>query len=150
MIRDSRGILYVGTYNGLARWDSNNNKFTKVKAGIDNPNLKNLFVNCLLESPDNSSIYIGSEGTLYEYTPVNDAWKKIAALENNNIKSMAKGHNDHILIGTDNGVFVGIKTPYVIIVMIQGKNLVCQITRYGVFLPTETIISGQDMRGAFQ
>lgn len=105
MIRDSRGILYVGTYNGLARWDSNTNKFTKVKAGIDNPNLKNLFVNCLLESPDNSSIYIGSEGTLYEYTPVNDTWKKIAALENNNIKSMAKGHNDHILIGTDNGVF---------------------------------------------
>lgn len=105
MIRDSRGILYVGTYNGLARWNSNTNKFTKVKEGIDNPNLKNLFVNCLLESPDNSSIYIGSEGALYEYTPVNDTWKKITALENNNIKSMAKGHNDHILIGTDNGVF---------------------------------------------
>ena len=105
MIRDSRGILYVGTYNGLARWNSNTNKFTKVKAGIDNPSLRNLFVNCLLESPDNSSIYIGSEGTLYEYTPANDTWKKITALENNNIKSMAKGHNDHILIGTDNGVF---------------------------------------------
>lgn len=105
MIRDSRGILYVGTYNGLAGWNSNTNKFTKVKAGIDNPNLKNMFVNCLLESPDNSSIYIGSEGALYEYTPVNDTWKKITALENNNIKSMAKGHNDHILIGTDNGVF---------------------------------------------
>ncbi len=105
ILRDSRGILYVGTYNGLARWNSNTNKFTKVKAGINNPNLKNLFVNCLLESPDNSSIYIGSEGSLYEYTPVNDTWKKITALENNNIKSLAKGPNDHILIGTDNGVY---------------------------------------------
>lgn len=105
MIRDSRGILYVGTYNGLARWNSGTNEFTKLKAEVDNPNTKNLFVNCLLESPDNSSIYIGSEGALYEYTPVNDTWKKVAILENNNIKSMAKGHNDHILIGTDNGVF---------------------------------------------
>lgn len=105
MLRDSRGILYVGTYNGLARWNSNTNKFTKVAAKIDNTNLKNLFVNCLLESPDNSRIYIGSEGSLYEYTPVNDTWKKVSALENNNIKSLARGHNGHILIGTDNGVF---------------------------------------------
>ncbi len=105
ILRDSRGILYVGTYNGLARWNSNANKFTKVKARIDNPNLKNMFVNCLLESPYNSNIYIGSEGSLYEYSPVNDTWKKITSLENNNIKSMAKGHNGHILIGTDNGMF---------------------------------------------
>ena len=105
LLRDSRGILYAGTYNGLARWNSTTNKFTKVKEAMDPLGLKNLFVNCLLESPDNSRIYIGSEGSLYEYTPVNDTWKKITALEHNNIKSMAKGHNDHILIGTDNGVF---------------------------------------------
>lgn len=105
ILRDSRGILYVGTYNGLARWNSKNGKFTKVQADLENSDSRNLFVNCLLESPDNGSIYIGSEGSLYEYTPVNDTWKKIAVLENNNIKSMAKGLNDHILIGTDNGVF---------------------------------------------
>lgn len=105
IMRDSRGILYAGTYNGLARWDSNIDNFTRVNADIDNPEMKNLFVNCLLESPDNGSIYIGSEGSLYEYTPVNDAWKRIAALENNNIKSLAKS-SSHILIGTDNGVFV--------------------------------------------
>lgn len=105
ILRDSRGILYAGTYNGLARWDSQANRFTKVKAGIDIPDLKNLFVNCLLESHDNSCIYIGSEGSLYEYRPANDSWKKITALENNNIKSLAKGDNGHILVGTDNGVF---------------------------------------------
>lgn len=105
MLRDSRGILYVGTYNGLARWDSNANKFTRVRTEINNPSLNNLFVNSLLESSDNSSIYVGSEGALYEYTPVNDTWKNIKALENNNIKSMSKGTDGHILIGTDNGVF---------------------------------------------
>ena len=66
IMRDSRGILYAGTYNGLARWDSNIDNFTRVNADIDNPEMKNLFVNCLLESPDNGSIYIGSEGSLYE------------------------------------------------------------------------------------
>lgn len=105
ILRDSRGILYAGTYNGLARWNSNTNKFAKVKTDISNPDLKNLFVNCLLESPDNGKIYIGSEGSLYEYTPVNDTWTRISALENNNIKSLAKSNNGHILIGTDNGVF---------------------------------------------
>lgn len=105
LLRDSRGILYVGTYDGLARWDYDSNRFSEVKAAIEIPEGQNLFVNCLLESPDNSCIYIGSEGSLFEYTPVNDTWKKITELENNNIKSMAKGHNGHILIGTDNGVF---------------------------------------------
>lgn len=105
MLRDSRGILYAGTYNGLARWNPGNGRFDKVENGIDNPGKKNLFVNCLLEAPDCGSIYIGSEGSLYEYFPVNDTWTRTAALENNNIKSLAKGSDGHILIGTDNGVF---------------------------------------------
>ena len=105
ILRDSRGILYAGTYNGLARWNPNTGEFVKVKTDINNPDLKNLFVNCLLESPDNEKIYIGSEGSLFEYTPVNNDWTRIAALENNNIKSLAKSNNGHILIGTDNGVF---------------------------------------------
>ncbi len=105
IMRDSRGILYAGTYNGLARWNSGNNSFLKVRDDSDGRNLKNLFVNCLLEAPDGEGIYVGSEGSLYEYTPVNNRWVKIAALKNNNIKSLAMGNNGHILIGTDNGVF---------------------------------------------
>ena len=45
---------------------------------------------------------------------------------------------------------IGIKTPYAIIVMIQDRNLVSQTMRYGVFLQTETIISGPDTKEAFQ
>lgn len=52
MLRDSRGILYAGTYNGLARWNPGNGRVDKVENGIDNPGRKNLFVNCLLEAPD--------------------------------------------------------------------------------------------------
>lgn len=105
LLRDSRGILYAGTYNGLARLDSSTNRFTEVKAKTGNPALKNLFVNSLLESPDCGSIYVGSEGSLYEYTPRTDRWTKVAALEGNNIKSLAKSSNGHILVGTHNGVY---------------------------------------------
>ena len=105
ILRDSRGILYAGTYNGLARWNAASGAFSELKAHIYKTATKNLFVNCLLESPDNEGIFIGSEGSLYEYTPVNDTWTKIAALENNNVKSLALGSNARILIGTDNGLF---------------------------------------------
>lgn len=105
VMRDSRGILYAGTYNGLARWDSNSGRFYRVKADVCNDESKNLFVNCLLESPDHGSIYVGSEGSLYEYMPINDTWTKITALENNIIKSLATGQNGHIFIGTDDGLF---------------------------------------------
>lgn len=105
ILRDNRGILYAGTYNGLARLDSNTDRFIEVKTKIKNSESKNLFVNCLLESPDRGSIFIGSEGSLFEYTPHNDNWSEITALQSNTIKCLAKNNSGHILIGTDNGVF---------------------------------------------
>lgn len=105
ILRDSRGILYAGTYNGLVRLDSNTNRFMAVKSKIWNPKAENLFVNCLLESPDRNSILIGSEGSLYKYTPHNDSWSTIPILESNTIKSLAKNSDNHILVGTDNGLF---------------------------------------------
>lgn len=106
IMRDSRGILYVGTYNGLARWDINSEMFRPLQVKLDNDELPSrLFANCLLESQNKENIYIGGEGLLYKYTPANDSWEKITLIENNNIKSLCNGDADHILIGTDDGVF---------------------------------------------
>ena len=106
IMRDSRGILYVGTYNGLARWDINAEIFRPLKVKADDFGASSrLFANCLLESQDKENIYIGGEGSLYMYTPANDNWEKIALIGNNNIKSLYNGGNGHILIGTDDGVF---------------------------------------------
>lgn len=106
ILRDSRGVLYAGTYDGLARWNSNAEKFIplEVKTGNDSHN-NTLFVNCLLEADDKESIYIGGEGFLLKYTPANEIWEKLPGVEDNNIKSLSKGDAGHILIGTDNGVF---------------------------------------------
>lgn len=106
ILRDSRGILYVGTYDGVARWDINAEVFRPlgIKSNIKGLST-HLFANCLLESQDKESIYIGGEGFLYRYTPANDSWEKITLIGNNNIKCLYNGDSDHILIGTDNGVF---------------------------------------------
>lgn len=105
ILRDSRGILYVGTYNGLARWDINDEMFRPLNVKRGNGLAQHLFANCLLESHDKENIYIGGEGSLYRYTPANDNWEKITLLENNNIKSLCCGNDGHVLIGTDDGVF---------------------------------------------
>ena len=105
LLRDRRGILYAGTYNGLARWDTARESFEKVPYDAGGKDDKTLFVNSLLELPESGGILIGSHGSLYEYTPRNETWRKVSALDDNNIKSLAAGDDGHILIGTENGVF---------------------------------------------
>ena len=105
LLRDARGVVYAGTYNGLARWNTAVKRFDAVKATCDGKPLSTLFVNCLLESPDGQSIYLGSEGALYNYAPVNEAWRRVRALDGNNVKSLARTAMGHLLVGTNNGVF---------------------------------------------
>lgn len=106
VLRDSRGIVYAGTFDGLARWDFSAGRFSALRPDGDGSPRKNLFVNCLLESADGKSIYVGTEGSLYEYRPVSDSWSKVRPLESNTVKSLARGAGSEILVGTDNGVFV--------------------------------------------
>lgn len=105
ILRDSRGIIYVGTYKGVARWDFQSKTFKPLRIRIDGTERNSLFANCLLETDDNESIYVGGEGYLYKYSPANEHWEKVILVESNNIKSLSNGENGHVLIGTDNGVF---------------------------------------------
>ncbi|MDE6497992.1 MAG: response regulator [Muribaculaceae bacterium] len=106
ILRDSRGIVYAGTYSGLARWNGRAGSFEPVEVhGGTEAMPRVFFANCLLEDSDHESIYVGTEGALYRYLPATDSWERITAVDRNNIKSMAHGDHGHILIGTDNGVF---------------------------------------------
>ncbi len=105
ILRDSRGILYVGTYSGVARWDAQAKTFKPLRIRMDHTEQHSLFANCLLETDDSESIYVGGEGYLYKYSPANEHWEKVMLAENNNIKSLSNGNRGHVLIGTDNGVF---------------------------------------------
>lgn len=105
MLRDSRGIIYVGTYKGLARWDARKSQFHPLRIRSGGAEQPLLFANCLLESDDRESIYVGGEGALYRYSPASDNWKRVNAVDNINIKSLTNGKDGHILVGSDNGVF---------------------------------------------
>lgn len=105
LLRDSRGVIYAGTYNGVARWDTNSKAFKALEVSQSATGLTSVFANCMLESDDNESIYIGGEGFLSRYIPSCDSWEKITPEKSNNIKSLSKGEHGHILVGTDNGVF---------------------------------------------
>ena len=104
LLRDSRGILYAGTYGGVARLDTQRQQFSPLKIRYGGSETQ-LFANCLLESEDRESIYVGGEGSLFRYTPASDSWEKIAAVESKNVKSLANGEPGHLLAGTDDGVF---------------------------------------------
>ncbi len=105
ILRDSRGILYVGTYSGVARWDSPAKTFRPLRIRIGSREQHPLFANCLLETDGGESIYVGGEGYLYKYSPANEHWEEVMLVENNNIKSLSNGDHGHVLIGTDDGVF---------------------------------------------
>lgn len=106
LLRDCRGIIYAGTVNGIARWDPNAEKFCPLKIhDSESRQPMSLFANCMLESHDNESIYIGAEGALYKYYPANEHWERVAPVDGNVVKSLAKGDGDHLMIGTDDGVF---------------------------------------------
>lgn len=105
ILRDARGIIYVGTYNGPARWEAAAQRFKPLKVRIGAVEQPALFANCLLESDDGEHIYVGGEGFLYKYAPADERWERIRTVGNNNIKSLARGEAGHILAGTDDGVF---------------------------------------------
>ena len=100
LLRDSRGILYAGTYKGLARMTDTSDRFEAINTTNTAP-----FVNCMIESPDSNSIYIGSEGALFKFQPESNLWQKVTEVENNTIKSLALSKQQNLLVGTDNGLF---------------------------------------------
>lgn len=106
LLRDSRGILYAGTYDGLARWNPAKGTFQKVPSlrTVNEPG-HNLFINCMLEADDGQSIYIGSEGALLRYFPAGERWETLNAPAGNNVKCLAHAPGAGIIAGTDDGIF---------------------------------------------
>lgn len=105
LLRDSRGILYAGTYGGPARYDSATGRFIPMSVRVAGGGNNEIFANCLLESNDHRSIYIGAEGGLYMYTPADDNWTTVEALSGNVVKSLAYTANGVLIAGTDDGLF---------------------------------------------
>ncbi len=97
--------IYIGTYNGCCRLQPE----TGVCETIVLPtpgNKSNLFVNSLLCDKMRNCVWIGTEGNLYRYSTRTGEVNKIEALHDNSIKTLALDKDGHLLVGTDNGLYV--------------------------------------------
>lgn len=102
--RDRRGVLYAGTYDGLARWNVGKGAFEAV--GTPRPaHGGNLFVNTIAEMPD-GTLWLGTEGALLHFNPVNEKAVDDPRFRDRTIKSLAVSGNGTLLVGTDAGLYV--------------------------------------------
>lgn len=105
IIRSSDDDIYIGTYNGLSKYNHDDNNYSVIQLPA-NEKKNNQFINSLLEDTTRRCIWIGTEGALYKYNIKEQISKRIDSFNNNSIKSLAIDINNNLLIGTDNGLYV--------------------------------------------
>ena len=104
LLRDNRGVLYVGTYNGLARYNAATSRPQTVTSPILPQSGQSAFINCMLEAPDHQTIYIGTGEGLFTYQPVREQWNRVEGIGNKVVKTLSLDRDGHLLVGTYDGL----------------------------------------------
>lgn len=104
-IHSQSNHVYVGTYNGLSRYCPTRDTFRQIPLPAA-PHKNNQFINSLLEDTTRHCIWIGTEGSLFKYTPHNDKVEQIESIRANSVKSLALDNENRLLVGTDNGLYI--------------------------------------------
>lgn len=97
--------IYLGTYNGLCYYDLLKEQFIEIALPV-NLHKNNRFVNVLLEDIEHGCIWIGTEGDLFKYIASSGNTEWIEIFRDNSVKSLAIDPYQHLLVGTDNGLYV--------------------------------------------
>ena len=105
LLIDSRGLIYAGTYAGLARYDAYASRFYKVDSPVFAKSSKSAFVNCMVENKDGHTIYVGTGEGLYTYQPSHERWGSVGGLSGAIVKSIARNASGEILVGTSDGLY---------------------------------------------
>ena len=105
LLIDSRGVIYAGTYAGLARYDAYASRFYKVDSPVFAKSSKSAFVNCMVENKDGHTIYVGTGEGLYTYQPSHERWGSVGGLSGAIVKSIARNASGEILVGTSDGLY---------------------------------------------
>jgi signal transduction histidine kinase/ligand-binding sensor domain-containing protein/AraC-like DNA-binding protein len=105
LLKSQSNVLYVGTYNGLCYLDTKTGTFRQIALPV--VSLKNnLLVNSLLEDTIRKCVWVGTEGYLFKFIPATRLIERVSAFDGNSIKSMALDHDNNLLLGTDNGLYI--------------------------------------------
>ncbi|MFC3199972.1 two-component regulator propeller domain-containing protein [Parapedobacter deserti] len=110
LLEDSRGMLWVGTREGLNRFDGYHFEAFKHRPN-DSLSLSNSHINVIFES-DAGEIWVGTANGLNRYNSATQGFLSYSApqdssgLSNNYVKSMVADTDGHLWIGTSNGLTV--------------------------------------------
>jgi len=98
--QDENDFIWVGTGNGLARFDGYQFKTFKKNSSIQS--LSSNEISCLLQSGEN--LWIGTWSGLCKINTRTFAITRIAAVGDQAIRTLAKGSDKTIWVGTENGL----------------------------------------------
>jgi ligand-binding sensor domain-containing protein/signal transduction histidine kinase/DNA-binding response OmpR family regulator len=125
IFQDSFGFIWIGTYDGLNRFDGFN--ITNFSSKTDNPeSLSSNRITCLYEDSQNR-LWIGTDGSgLNYYSLTDEKFTRVnTPKEFNLIHSIAETEKGEVFIATENGVLkiVDSETPTVEIVQLPVTGL---------------------------
>jgi len=107
MLKDHQGFMWIGTEDGLHRYDGYSMKvYRNIK--FDSTSLGSNFVLCLFED-SHHNLWVGTlDGGLYVYKRAHDSFKHIEVPTHSDstarvaIRTIIEGKNDFLYVGSDN------------------------------------------------
>jgi signal transduction histidine kinase/ligand-binding sensor domain-containing protein/DNA-binding response OmpR family regulator len=112
ILKDNCGIFWIGTNDGINKYDPATKQFAHYQKDPENPNsLQYNFVSSFCESPD-GNIWIGTFGqgiSVYNraketFQTITSSQEKSSTLINNTIRALERDKSGNIWIGTTNGL----------------------------------------------
>ena len=111
VIKDSRGLLWIGSTNGLANFDLQEKMFTNFTSNMSDPNsISHNHITALYEDTE-GNILIGTEYGLNIYNPdtrvmkrYNQATNQPSGLSHDYIHSILQDYTRTVWVGTDRGL----------------------------------------------
>lgn len=110
LLEDHNGLLWIGTQDGLNKYDGTNFEIYKHIFG-DSSSLVNNHINCLFES-QNHEIWIGTADGLCMYNPKTNKFKTFSLSPNSNqsdsyyIRTIYETDDGELWIGATKGVYI--------------------------------------------
>lgn len=94
--------LYIGGYEGLSCYDSRTCARTSINLNIEG----RVIVNSLCWDEQSQTLWVGTEGNLYRYSPAGQYLSPYPWLQAKSCKALQMDGGENLLVGTDNGIYV--------------------------------------------
>ncbi|MDO4320044.1 MAG: ATP-binding protein [Bacteroidales bacterium] len=98
--------VYVGTYDGLCRWQPSTGRVERVAVPADVSRGRNLFVNAITTDPSHGCLLLGTEGALLRYYPRSGRMTAVEGFGGSSVKALASTPERRIVAGTDDGLYL--------------------------------------------